>query len=106
MRFAINLFAVPALALCISFLLQDAADKMSALTHLIQVAPYLNHAGGAWVLIAIVSLLWSSWRVYRACQGSDTTACEHCGMPTSHKQGRYGPYFKCWNCGLNRADRG
>lgn len=60
----------------------------------------------SWVFWALflAAFLWSarqSLKVWRWYQG-EGECCHSCGGMVSHKYGRYGPYFKCLACGVNR----
>lgn len=104
MRFAAHLFGIPALSLFIAYMLSIAADASAAFMHLSDLAQSLRYASVGLLLVAVGVLAYNGWRVWQSVNGQGEF-CFSCGMPTSHKEGRYGPYFKCWNCGKNRADR-
>ena len=105
MRFGFRLLGIPIFCLALAFLLNSGADRFAASTMLSGIAPQLNYAGLASIVASVLCLAYNAWRVWQAQRGVGEL-CYSCGMPTSyHPNGRYGPYFKCWNCGTNRADR-
>jgi len=60
------------------------------------------------LVFAVGAVLWSAasvWKLVQSYRGNGEL-CHQCGGPTSYiEKGRYGPYFKCWRCGKNRAAR-
>ncbi|SFA84941.1 hypothetical protein SAMN04515620_10540 [Collimonas sp. OK607] len=64
----------------------------------------INYAGLASIAASILCLAYNAWRVWQEWRGIGEL-CYSCSMPASyHSNGKYGPYFKCWNCGTNREE--
>lgn len=105
MRFALRLFGIPAVLIAAALLLTPMAGRFEAIVFLAALADYVRYA--CWTLMVVAACLngYNLFRVWRAYNGQEEDQCFTCGMPTTRKVGRYGPYFKCWNCGTNRADR-
>ena len=105
MRFVFRLLGFPIFFLVLAFLLSSGADRFAESVMLSGISPMLNYAGLASVAISLLCLTYNAWRMSQAWRGVGEL-CYSCGMPTSyHPNGKYGPYFKCWNCSTNRADR-
>lgn len=104
MRFALRLFSIPVMCIILAFLLNGAAGTFGENPHLYALVPYLNYVGLGLIFIALSFLAYNAWRVWQAWRGVGEL-CYVCGMPTTRKEGRYGPYFKCWNCDTNRANQ-
>lgn len=104
MRLAFRLFYIPVALVVAAWFLGGLANKFSATTYLTAAAEYVGTAGKLLLLAAICNLAYNGFRIWRAYSGNDSNACDRCCMPTTYKHGRYGPYFKCWRCGANRAD--
>lgn len=106
MHLLLRLFLVPAALIGASVWLQNAVQTASESRYLTGLAGQLMYLPIGVVVIALIAVLRNIWRVWRAVHGHDEQACLHCSMPTTyHERGRYGPYYKCWSCGANRADR-
>lgn len=106
MQLALRLFGIPFVCAIAAFFVTDFAERMSENKHLSQAAHYFDYAGLALILFALLYIAYHCWRIWAAFNGKDDEACMTCAMPTSHvANGRYGPYYKCWSCGTNRADR-
>jgi hypothetical protein len=105
MRFALCMFGIPAVLVAAALLLASMTPQFQAIIYLAALADSIRYV--SWALMAVAAYLagYNLFRVWRAQTGNDNDACEQCNMPTTHKDGRYGPYFKCWSCGTNRADR-
>jgi len=105
MRFALRLFAMPVLAMLAAVALGFLAVRFDSSPRLVGLVTYVRYACGAMSVVSICTVTYNLVRVWRAYNGEDEDQCTTCGMPTTRKVGRYGPYFSCWNCGTNRADR-
>jgi hypothetical protein len=105
MRFALRLFAIPVLAMVAAVALAFVAVRFDSSPYLVGLANYVRYACGVLTIVSVGTATYNLVRVWRAYNGEDEDQCTTCGMPTSRKVGRYGPYFSCWNCGTNRADR-
>lgn len=104
MRLILNMYGVPLALVVAGYLLLDASDRFDGNKYLGGASTLLLNAGAACAVVALIWAIASTWRVWRAYQGKGDL-CDRCGYPTRHiLNGRYGPYFKCWNCGGNRAD--
>lgn len=105
MRLYFNLFGWPIACGVISLILFNASTQFEGRQFIGQFAIYLDYAALAAGVVAAVWLLANYGILWRAGQGKGEI-CYSCGHPTTYKpNGRYGPYFKCWSCGTNRADR-
>jgi hypothetical protein len=105
MRFGLRLFGIPAIFIAAALFLAPIAARFEESPYLVGLADYARYACWLLAVAAVCSVGYNLFRVWRASIGKDDKSCLHCNMPTSHKEGRYGPYFRCWNCGTNRADR-
>jgi membrane-bound ClpP family serine protease len=105
MSLTFHVIGRPACFLVGAFLLDQAADNFDKSAFLQTLAPHISTGSTLFAIAAAAVLAFNVYRVWRARTGADDDACYECAMPTTHKNGRYGPYFKCWNCGANRPDR-
>jgi len=105
MRFILRLFGLPAVLLAVALLLVPVAAQFEANAYLNALADYIHYACWALLLVGSCLTVYNLLRVWRAYNGNEEDQCFTCGMPTSRKVGRYGPYFSCWNCGTNRAGK-
>lgn len=106
MRLFLRTLGVPLVCLIAAHLFMNVADTAAASPYLYQLAPYARYISGGLWLFALGLVIYNCMRVVRAIRGQDHDACHRCDMPTSYiANGRYGPYFHCWGCGENRADR-
>jgi hypothetical protein len=105
MRFALHLFGIPTVMIASALFLVPVGEQFEASTYLIGFAQYIHYISLGLFIAAAILASYNGFRVWRAYNGKDEDQCYTCGMPTSRKVGRYGPYFSCWNCGTNRADR-
>jgi hypothetical protein len=96
---------MPMLAMLAAVALGFIAVRFDSSPYLVALANYVRYASGVMTVISVCAATYNLVRVWRAFNGQDEDQCTTCGMPTSRKVGRYGPYFSCWNCGTNRADR-
>lgn len=54
------------------------------------------------LVLAFVVYMWNLLAVLEWQRNPDAAACRHCGGPLGHiKDGRWGPYSKCFACGRN-----
>lgn len=105
MRLFLKVWGMPGALLLGGYLFLSAADTVAASRYLSGLESLVANAGIASAGAGVLLAGWNLWRVWRAYKGIGES-CHLCGYPVSHiANGKYGPYYKCWNCGINRADR-
>jgi hypothetical protein len=106
MRLIIRALGIPLVCQVAAHFFMNLADDAAASEYLYHLAPYTRYVSGGLWLLAVGIGAYNCGRIFRAGLGKDENACHRCEMPTSYVPGgRYGPYFHCWGCGENRADR-
>jgi hypothetical protein len=105
MRLFFNMFGAPIAFLIAGYLLLSSGWGLYDNAMFGQLAIYLIYPGYICAAVSLLIMLTNAWKMWRAYQGKGEL-CDKCSYPTRYVQnGRYGPYFKCWNCGANRAHR-
>lgn len=102
----LNLFARPLCLAIIGLFVMAKGDALPLQPNNLanQLGTFLAYFG---LLLFLSGALWSIWgcvRLARAKLGYGTI-CHRCGGPMVEKQGRWGDYCYCLNCGRNESIR-
>ena len=110
-KMLIRLYALPSLFLIGALLLifmtgQYHGDRAGvSLSETINAIIYECEWWGSTVLLIISCgiFIYSSFRLWKWENGTDTEICHMCGGMQTVKNGRFGAYYKCLACGFNRS---
>jgi len=110
-KMLIRLYIMPTLFLLGSFILevlggkyQDNAFKNSMLADLSHfISTGLLWGSLAFMVLGLITFLYSSYRYWKWYNGDDSEICHVCGGMVTYKDGKYSPYYKCLGCGKNRS---
>lgn len=101
-RLGLNLFATPVFLLICGLVAGAYAQSITVSPYLQALTTFVDWLVDGVLLVGIGWFLISCWRLWGAYRGVGEN-CHSCGMPTRYMdKGRYGPYYKCMACGVNR----
>lgn len=104
MRYMAHLIGIPVFLLLAALHMFAATAQFLDTPRVHHLAIYTYYLGVAFGVTSIAVQIYNCWRIWQAYRGVCHT-CDLCMMPTTKKNGRYGPYLKCWRCGHNHAIR-
>jgi len=110
-KMLVRLYALPAILMLFYFFLltqADTAQDIAKTKNLLRVVSSFISNGLWWgSLISLgastILFLYATFRLWQWGKGADVETCHSCGCMVSHKNGRYGPYYKCLACGSNKS---
>ena len=101
-RLGFNLFARPVFLLICGLVADAYAQSVTSGPALQVLAIFADWFVIGALLVGMCWFLYSCWRLWGAIRGAGEN-CYSCGMPTRYiGDGRYGPYYKCMACDMNR----